>query len=350
MCFEDARAVRGSSRPGDTRLNSGVKSGHRMRRPPARQTLIAGQQGGDQPPPLGRERVTAAPPACWSVGSRAALLLPFEFLATLENTCQHLLTSRPRVRRSCSALPSGDTSVRRGDAFLAAKSGYAGAMRRVRGGLTRAGVLSEQPPERDRRLAHWVYSLTRIHDSAGLVAMDVPWWTYRAIDAVDAWLAARSQPARVFEYGSGASTVWLARRAAEVHSVEHHAGFAAQFKSVLDDHDNVELSLVEPRPSSNPIAPSGKEGYQGVDFGAYVGQIDHVGGLFDLVVVDGRARVACLAAALPHLKSDGLVVFDNSGRSRYRGGIAAAPLRERRLCGLVPTLPYPDCTSLLTRA
>lgn len=210
-------------------------------------------------------------------------------------------------------------------------------------------MLNEQPPERDHRLAHWAYSLTRIHDSAGLAAMDVPWWTYRAIDAVDAWLAARSQPVRIFEYGSGASTVWLARRAGEVHSVEHHAGFAARFKSILEDHDNIELSIVEPTPSGDPIAPSGKEGYKGVDFGAYVSHIDHVGGLFDLIVVDGRARVACLAAALPHLKTDGLIVFDNSRRLRYRGSIGAAPVNERQLRGLVPTLPYPDCTSLLTK-
>jgi Methyltransferase domain len=239
--------------------------------------------------------------------------------------------------------------VRRSDLFLSAKSSYAHVMRWIRDVLTRAGILSEEPPERDHRLAHWAYSLTRIHDSAGLVALDVPWWTYRAIDVVDVWLSVRAKPVRIFEYGSGASTVWLARRADEVHTVEHHAEFAAQFKPMLDEYDNIEFSLVEPITSSNPIAPSEKEGYDGVDFSAYVWRIDHVGGLFDLIVIDGRARVACLAAALPHLKADGLIVFDNTNRVRYRDGIAASPVRERRLRGLAPTLPYPDSTSLLTK-
>jgi predicted O-methyltransferase YrrM len=70
-------------------------------------------------------------------------------------------------------------------------------------------------------------------------------------------------------------------------------------------------------------------------------------GSFDLVVVDGRARQSCLTHALPRLRGDGLVVFDNSARRRYRPAIAAAPVAETRLRGLTPTLPYPEQTSLL---
>ena len=53
-------------------------------------------------------------------------------------------------------------------------------------------------------LRHWV------HDPLALAELGVPWWTYRAIDIVDAWLTAHVSPVRVFEYGSGASTIWLA--------------------------------------------------------------------------------------------------------------------------------------------
>jgi hypothetical protein len=44
-----------------------------------------------------------------------------------------------------------------------------------------------------------------------------------------------------------------------------------------------------------------------------------------------------------------LIVFDNSRRRRYRAAITGSGLEERVLRGLVPTLPYPDQTSLLTR-
>src|SRR5206468_7996350 len=106
-------------------------------------------------------------------------------------------------------------------AVLRAKAAYTAAARAV-GRLLPPGRVP--PPE--RRLRHWAASLTRVHDVDAMIELDVPWWTYRAGDAVDRWLAVRPRPVRVFEFGSGASTVWLAARADEVCSVEHHRGFA----------------------------------------------------------------------------------------------------------------------------
>ncbi|QBX56868.1 class I SAM-dependent methyltransferase [Nocardioides seonyuensis] len=204
-------------------------------------------------------------------------------------------------------------------------------------------------PPLDRRWRHWVHSLTRVHDSHALVELDVPWWTYGAIAAVEEWLSARPAPVRVFEYGSGASTVWLARRAGQVHSVEHDAGFAELMGSVLAEHPHVALSVVPPVARTHPALPSRKEGHQGLDFAEYVGAIDDVPGSFDLVVIDGRAREACLGAAIERLSPDGLIVFDNSRRRRYRRAITGSGLREQVFRGLTPTLPYPEQTSLLVR-
>jgi hypothetical protein len=130
--------------------------------------------------------------------------------------------------------------------------------------------------------------------------------------------------------------------------VEHHAEFAEQLRAALVDQPNVHLRTVEPVPSAEPAVPSSKEGYRGLDFADYVNSIEVVGGAFDLVVIDGRAREACLARALPLVAADGVVVFDNSWRRRYRQAIAEAPVTERRLAGLTPTLPYPEQTSLLS--
>jgi hypothetical protein len=179
--------------------------------------------------------------------------------------------------------------------------------------------------------------------------LGVPWWTYTAIDKIEDWLSARPRPIRVFEYGSGASTIWLAERADEVYSVEHHKGFAEYMAPALSPIPKVRLFLVEPAPDINPRTPSGKEGNENLDFSDYVAAIDQVKGGFDLVVVDGRARQACLARASARLAPDGIIVFDNSGRRRYRGAIEASGLVEERLRGLVPTLPYPDQTSILRR-
>lgn len=227
------------------------------------------------------------------------------------------------------------------------KSLYAGSMGGVRRGLDRWGSGRGAPPL-DRRWRHWAYSLTIVHDSRAMAELDVPWWTYRAIEAVEEWLSARPGPVRVFEYGSGASTVWLARRAGEVHSVEHHRAFADLMHAELVRHPNASVSVIEPVPSPRPVVPSAKEGHEGLDFAEYVAAIDEVPGSFDLVVIDGRAREACLAAAARRLAHDGLILFDNSRRRRYRAAITRSGLRETVLRGLTPTLPYPEQTSLLT--
>ena len=215
--------------------------------------------------------------------------------------------------------------------------------------LARVGILGDDPPPRSNRLRHWAYSLTRAHDSIGISKLDVPWWTYKAIDEVEAWLASRPN-ARVFEWGSGASTIWLAKRAAEVHSVEHHASFGRLIQEQLATTQHATLDIVEPEPSDHPAIGSAKEGHGKLDFTRYVRHIDEVGGAFELIVVDGRAREACLLAALPHLADGGIIVFDNTMRRRYRRAIAAAPVVERVFRGLTPTLPYPDQTSIITPA
>jgi predicted O-methyltransferase YrrM len=234
------------------------------------------------------------------------------------------------------------------EALLKAKIAYTNVARRIGGALARVGVMGLAPPRRDRRLRHWAYSLTLVHDSLALAEMDVPWWTYRATDVVEAWLAARRKPIRVFEYGSGASTFWLARRADEVHSVEHDRGFAERMGPKLLQLPNVHFRVVEPERSSAPRVPSAKEGHGGLDFSDYVATVEKVGGPFALIVIDGRAREACLAAAIPHLEDDGIIVFDNTRRHRYRAAIAGAGVHQRALFGLVPSLPYPDETSILS--
>lgn len=230
-----------------------------------------------------------------------------------------------------------------------AKSAYVTAMRAAGRLFDRTGAGPAVAPNREQRLSHWAHSLTKVHDSAALVEMDVPWWTYGAINTVERWLLARQRPIRVFEYGSGASTVWLARRVDEVHSVEHHKEYAAFIDPVLAEYPNIEFHLVEAERSDTPNVTSQKEGYAGLDFSHYVDTVNVVGGTFDLIVIDGRAREACLDAALAHLSTKGLIVFDNSARRRYRPAIEASALTETRFRGLVPTLPYPDQTSLLQR-
>ena len=113
----------------------------------------------------------------------------------------------------------------------------------------------------------------------------------------------------VFEWGAGGSTVWFARHAGRVVSVEHQRGWYDKVADRLAEEglqDAVRLHLVP------------------LNSRAYAGLIKVYSlGTFDLVLVDGRARVACMTEARGMVKPGGMLVLDNADRvDRYARGIA----------------------------
>ena len=86
------------------------------------------------------------------------------------------------------------------------------------------------------------------------------------------------------------------------------------------------------------------------DFTEYVRSIESVGGPFDLIVVDGRARLACLDHARNHLAPGGRIVFDDIGRERYRPALRTTGLQAQVCVGAKPSLPYRDATAIFTVA
>lgn len=223
---------------------------------------------------------------------------------------------------------------------------YVAAWRAARRPAERFGLTDRLERRPGRGAAH-LRSLFAIHDVADMISLDLAWWSYAAIDAVADHLEARSGQARVFEYGSGASTAWLGRRAASVHSVEHDAGFHALLDGLLPPLPHVTVRLVEAVPSPSPRTPSQRRGHTGLDFTDYVTAIDDVDGPFDVVVVDGRARVACVRRALPRLATGGLLVLDNANRAEYSTVVRDPSLHVDVLRGATPCLPYPTATAVV---
>jgi predicted O-methyltransferase YrrM len=231
---------------------------------------------------------------------------------------------------------------------------YVKAARAARTASVRSGLLGRLDRSyRDKPrgvLAHW-RTLYAIHDVDDLVRLDIPWWTYGAIDAVQSHLEHLGGRARVFEFGSGASTVWLGRRSAEVYSVEHDDFFAGIMQRVLVDagvSDTVKLIQAPPATSADPQVRSGRQGEDELDFAEYVEALAQAGGTFDVICVDGRARVACALAAVEYLNPDGIMVWDDSQRPRYADGIRHTGLSVHRFRGFAPSLPYPRETAVLT--
>ena len=144
---------------------------------------------------------------------------------------------------------------------------------------------------------------------------DYPWL---AADAVR-WLEDRLRPEmRTFEWGAGRSTVFMARRVAQVASVEHKKKWRRRVFARLEEQGirNVELRFCPPDGgTATGLAgePPVKSG-----FGPYARAIlDFPRGYFDLILIDGRSRVACAHHAVPRLKPGGALVLDNSERTKY---------------------------------
>lgn len=230
------------------------------------------------------------------------------------------------------------------------KRGYVAAVRLVRAGLVRTGLLGvlDAGARRSRTLL-WVRSWLAIYDLPDMLRLDAPWWTYEASDVVADFLQRRPR-AQVFEWGSGASTAWLSRRCAHVVSVEHDRDWARRMADVVPG--NATLLLKEPEPAGPASVRSEKRGFEGLDFASYVAAIDQVDGELDLIVIDGRARATCLDRAVGRLASGGLIVLDNVERDRYRVAIErhGDALSVRWTRGRTPALPYSTRTALISRA
>lgn len=151
-----------------------------------------------------------------------------------------------------------------------------------------------------------------------------PWITFAAAT----WLKSCLTPSmRVFEWGSGGSTLFFAKRAYEVISIEHDLDWFQQVSGALQRFGirNVHYQLHRPvHPDGyelNPLYTSTDARYLHMDFSAYASVIDsYEDAAFELIFIDGRARIGCLYHAKPKLRSGGLIVLDNSERAEYAEG------------------------------
>lgn len=102
-----------------------------------------------------------------------------------------------------------------------------------------------------------------------------------------ALLAAGLKPSsRVWEWGAGGSTLWLASKVTHVTAVEHHPFFAAGVLATAPRN----VSLLYHPPEYPYTEGTGDDGDLET-FRAYVGC--YTGERIDVVIIDGRARLWC---------------------------------------------------------
>jgi Methyltransferase domain len=233
----------------------------------------------------------------------------------------------------------------------AAKGAYVATIRAIGSVARFSGLLRYLEGKKKSRACLYVRSLFSIYDAEDLARLDLPWWTFDAIEHVDAILRRQGREMVAFEYGSGASTLWLARRCRNVVSVEHDSEWAERTRALCAPHDNVEIRAVPPTGlTATTRCRSGRTGWKEYSFDDYVESIRRYPFRFDLIVVDGRCRAECLEEARNKLNEGGLIVFDNSNRRRYREACERLAMEHTVFKGLVPGLPFPGETTVVHHA
>jgi len=104
----------------------------------------------------------------------------------------------------------------------------------------------------------------------------------------------------VLEWGSGKSTIAIAPLVKQVYSIENNKEWFDELKYIVPE--NVSLNYVP----ANEEPTGGDDGtYQ--QFKDYVDFAATLNRKFDIIFIDGRARVACAELAVKLLKKNGLL-------------------------------------------
>lgn len=153
-----------------------------------------------------------------------------------------------------------------------------------------------------------------------------PYYTPGAIRYISTRI---NQDTRVFEWGAGMSTIWYAQNASKCIAIEHDKNWYIRIKNELVNRKitNSEILFIPektgdikyswhtewkhyPLLGRTPVNPGLKD---------YIFAIDsYPDRYFDIIVVDGRERLPCLLHAMDKLRENGILIFDDSARPRYK--------------------------------
>ena len=167
----------------------------------------------------------------------------------------------------------------------------------------------------------------REHASVDANGNPIPWITYPAIEFLGKRI---NNQLSVFEYGCGNSTLWWASRVKEIISVEHDKRWHDKFAPIVPINVIINHVVLE---------------YGG----AYANNITAHKKKFDIIVIDGRDRINCAVSAMDSIKKEGVIIWDNSDRRKYEGGIKLLQdngFRKIEFIGMCPAVNIKSETAI----
>ena len=189
----------------------------------------------------------------------------------------------------------------------------------------------------------------------------IPWFTYAALGFLESEL---TEEVSIFEYGGGQSTRYWADRVSRVVAIDHDPAFVSHVSQTLPHNATIDLveegdsrtravtglpELIDP-PRDTRTYRSGQLNNAFQDYALKI--LEYQEDQFDVVIIDGMARVLSTWAALQHFKRGGFIVFDNADRNFYQSAydmLERAGYRRIDFWGMGPINPYQWCTSVFYR-
>jgi precorrin-6B methylase 2 len=160
----------------------------------------------------------------------------------------------------------------------------------------------------------------------------LPWYSYPFIHFVEQRLRTRRpERLRVFEFGSGNSTLWWAQRADQVVAVEDNRHWHGYVQKNLPANVTYRLAETEAQ---------------------YIDCLRGNAVRFEVIVVDGSFRERCLDEAPASLADNGVLIVDNSDWDSLVEPLARLErqgFRRLEFYGLGPMNGHPWGTSVLYR-
>lgn len=161
----------------------------------------------------------------------------------------------------------------------------------------------------------------------------IPWYTFPAIEYLSQF---DYKDKKVFEFGCGYSSAFWAERAQSVTSIEDKTEWLAKWRQEFT-YSNLDIRWRDEG-----------EGYENAIFEDST--------QYDVIVIDGKRREKCAAAAVKALADGGLIILDDSDRintsDEYCKAVdilKSADLIQIDFYGFCPMNCYTKTTSLFLR-
>lgn len=192
---------------------------------------------------------------------------------------------------------------------------------------------------------------------------EIPWISIPAIKFIEGKI---NPSMTIFEYGSGGSTLFFARKAKSVISIEHDHGWFESVSGAMKNKgvNNCNYCLIEPekfgislseeelyQKASDPVQYTSlsliNREYRGKNFKKYVSSIDqYPSSYFDFILIDGRSRPSCFMHAMNKVKKGGYIIWDNTDQKHYLSVVNSISKIEYRRSDFPGPTPYANCFTL----